>query len=573
MKRNHYIAAGIVLALLPLHVQAQTQPKDTTLNRTVVVEQEYTPDIPDASKVNVLPQVETPQVNKKEVEYATTLFPATTLPGQSMQVYAGKEVQPGTLPGYVRAGYGNYGNLDVFGNYLFRPSQRDRLNVNFQMNGMNGKLDVPYSGDKEKWDAYYYRTRASLDYTHQFRKLDLNLAGNFGLSNFNHLPHELKKQKLTSGDIHAGVRSTDETLPLQFAAETNLMLYSRQLNTPGERTDGVDETIIRTKGRVTGMINDEQRINIAFALNNMFYKEGEDLSVFKDRTLLDLTPYYEIKTDNWHLRAGAHVDLSFGAGKSFRASPDVSAEYIFADSYVLYAKATGGRLTNDLRRLEEIDPYALYTNRITDTYEQLNARLGFKASPVSGLWFNLYGGYQNLKDDLFPYAEIGYEDVGSAPSTAERQTSWTDYTSANTENFYAGLQLSYAYKDIFSFSVEGTYYHWDANYPNTEDSLYPYDPLLMKPEIKLGFQAEIRPIPELRLNLGYEYLRRAIEKVPELEQNIPAVNDLSVGIDYRLFKNISIYAQAHNLLNKKYQWYYRYPTEGLNFVGGLSFQF
>lgn len=68
MKRTLYIAGGFTLAfLMQSNLQAQnTQPKDTTMNRTVVVEQEYNPDILDASKVNVLPKVEEPTVSKKK---------------------------------------------------------------------------------------------------------------------------------------------------------------------------------------------------------------------------------------------------------------------------------------------------------------------------------------------------------------------------------------------------------------------------------------------------------------------------------------------------------------------------
>ena len=108
MKRTLYIAGGFTLAfLMPFNLQAQnTQPKDTTMNRTVVVEQEYNPDILDASKVNVLPKVEEPTVSKKEVEYATTFFPATSIPADLMRPYVGTEVQPGSKPGYIRAGYG-----------------------------------------------------------------------------------------------------------------------------------------------------------------------------------------------------------------------------------------------------------------------------------------------------------------------------------------------------------------------------------------------------------------------------------------------------------------------------------
>ena len=44
---------SIILAFLPLSVAYAQQ--DSTLNRTVVVENEYNPNIMDASKINVLP--------------------------------------------------------------------------------------------------------------------------------------------------------------------------------------------------------------------------------------------------------------------------------------------------------------------------------------------------------------------------------------------------------------------------------------------------------------------------------------------------------------------------------------
>ena len=126
MKRSHYIIGGLALAMsMPSCLQAQTtQPKDTTMTRTVVVEQEYNPDIMDASKVNVLPKVEEPTVSKKEVEYATTFFPATSVPAGLMRPYTGKEVQPGTTPGYVRAGYGNYGKIWMFSPIIYSACQK-----------------------------------------------------------------------------------------------------------------------------------------------------------------------------------------------------------------------------------------------------------------------------------------------------------------------------------------------------------------------------------------------------------------------------------------------------------------
>ena len=41
MKKVQYIFGALALITIPNWVQAQTQAKDTTLSRTVVVEQEY----------------------------------------------------------------------------------------------------------------------------------------------------------------------------------------------------------------------------------------------------------------------------------------------------------------------------------------------------------------------------------------------------------------------------------------------------------------------------------------------------------------------------------------------------
>lgn len=560
MKRSIYIAGGITLAtFMPFALQAQTQqPKDTTMTRTVVVEQEYNPNIMDASKVNVLPKVEEPAVVKKKAEYAVTPLPATTIPMGMMSSYLISKMQPNATPGYIRAGYGNYGNLDVFANYLFRLSDKDKLNVRFQMDGMDGELDMPE--EKLTWDAYYYRTRANIDYTHQFSRIDFNLAANFGLSNFNLAPYEPGKQKFTEGDFHIGLKSTDESYPVQFKAETNLMMYNRQNNNTLLFSDALGETQIHTKGVVSGTISDEQTINIGADIRNIFYTKDfktEDLPVYEDRTTLALNPYYELNNDSWRLHIGANVDFSFGAGKTLRVSPDVTAQYVFSDSYVLYAQATGGKMVNDLRRLERISPYLLPLGTIHDTYEQLNAAIGFKASPCTGLWLNLYGGYQDLKDDAFQMQQADEETVDGETAYYQFQ----DLGFTNSHNVYAGLKISYDYKDIFAFAIDGTYRNWDAKEEYA---------LLLKPAYELKFDATLRPVKGLGIHLGYNYAGR--EEVKDLGK-LSAINNLYAGAEYNVFKGVSVYARLNNLLNQEYQYYLGYPTEGFNFLGGLSFRF
>ena len=551
--------ATMLLAILPaLSLSAQKAKKDTTMNRTVVVEQQYNPTIMDAQKVNVLPEVKELTSTPNEVEYDRTVAPATVLPGTAMAAYAGEEKQQQAKQGYLRLGYGSFGNLDVEGNYLFSLSPKDKLNLSLGVQGMDGDSYYPYGNTvngSDDWDSRFYRTKAGIDYAHQFKTMEMNIGGNFGLSNFNYMPEPTianpRRQRLTSGDGHIGLKSTDESLPMQFSVETGVYVYGREYT---YFMDSHDETMVRTKGDFTGEVTEGQHVGVAFEMNNMFY--GAELydKKFEDYTALSLKPYYEWAEEGlWKLHAGVNVDLAFGYGKKLRVAPDVRAEYIISDSYVLYANATGGQIVNDFRRLEQLNPYGQIRHyQPLNSHEQLNALLGFKMSPATGLWFNIYGGYQKIKDDL-----VATTDVLSSATFAPAA-----YFNGNTSNFFAGLQTNYAYKDVFNFMVKGQYYNWDADDEFT---------LQYKPQFRFDTQIGVRPIPALGVNLGYEFIKR--ETIYSGAYRAGNISNLNLSATYDLWKGVSIYARFSNLLSRKVAYYESAAIPGANFLGGFIFSF
>ena len=531
-----YLLIGCALAGATPAAQAQTQHQDTTLNRTVVVEQEYNPIIHDAAKVNVLPRVEPLSASKKEVEYATGLAPASSIPAPVMQAYNAKERPDKALPGYARLGYGSSGNLDLLAAYGFRFTPQDRLNLQLGMDGMNGEVDAD-----NPWDSYYYRTRAAIDYLHAFKQTDLRIGGNFGLSNFNFrplYPEGNGKQKFTSGDVHFGLQS-HKGLPIQYQVEAGVMLYNRQADYRLQPEN--DELQVYVKGVAEGAINTTQRVGIRYDLRAV--TDSSSLYAF------NLAPYFSYQNDDWSLHLGANVDPSFGREKKFHVAPDVKVLYTFADSYQLYAQATGGRILNDFRRLEMLHPYIETNPLACSTYEQLNAAVGFKASPVSGLWIHLYGGYQNLQEDLMPYYQPDGE-LGARMAC----------TQGDTHNTYAGAALSYDYKQLFGFSAEGIYRSWGISQTLGEEFLY------FKPRIEASLAMDFRPIPAALITLEYRHVVREGDSTDD-------VSDLHLRGSYELLPGISLYVSAHNLLDKKYERYEGYAAEGINFVGGVAFRF
>ena len=553
MNRYLYISASLLLCTMGLKAQVQTQPQDTTMNRVMVIEHEYMPEIMDAMKINILPAVEAPVVIKKEVEYAITSQPTNDVPSETMQPFIAKERQPKPKFGFVRVGAGNYGNVDVLANYLWLISPKDKLDAYFQLDGMRGELNYPY-GEQEKWRSHYYRTRIALKYQHQFSKVDLNLEGRFGLSNLNLLPisEEYISQRFTSGDFRIAAKSTDEDMDLQFDLETNYMIYQRKANL---FNDGrMTENRFKTIANVWGDIDEDQKVGVKMNMNNFIYN-GYGL---KDYTTIDFNPYYSFANDYWRLKMGANVDISLGLGSKIRVSPDVTAEYVFADSYVAYIKATGGRILNDFRRLEEYDPYARLQSQEANTYEQVNASIGIKGSPLNGLWFQLYGGYQDLKDELF----CNFMNEEYALPNQNILLPIAYYTS-NMNNAYGGISLSYAYKQMFQVSTGAVYRNWKSDKNEWA--------LLYKPQLEFNFNVDFTLIDNLLINLNYQYAQRA--KVEEHDFRSNAINNLSIGANYELAKGFSLYGRLNNIFGSNYQWYFKCPTEKFHFLIGASYKF
>ena len=176
---KHISAIIMGVALLPVvKGYAQEQAKDSTLNRTVVVENQYNPEVMDAFKVNVLPKVEEPAVAKQHIDYATSVRPLTTWNFSPMAPITSEQKQPDAPRGYIRGAYGSRNNADLKASYLWDISRRDRLQFMGSLYGMYGSISslLPEEGD---WKSRFYRTDVALDYKHDFQKVSLTLGGAF----------------------------------------------------------------------------------------------------------------------------------------------------------------------------------------------------------------------------------------------------------------------------------------------------------------------------------------------------------------------------------------------------------
>lgn len=556
-----YILLVTLMGAGALKMQAQ-------LDRTVVVENLYNPDIMNANKINVLPTQEEPQVNKAQIEYASKLQPVDKFDFAPIASWGSVPEQLDAKRGYLRAGYGTGGNVDVRANYLFDWGTDDQLNASFSLRGMNGTIDLPDGASIKEWDARAYRTRGNIDWVHRFDNLILDVVAEGESQVFNYIKYAAEggnHQHNTLGRVQANIRSNNPDARICFVAGTGLLYGSQKYSYGYWKTNNsrYAETIIRSHGLVTGDVNENSKINIAAQMDNVFISSDEGGRDAR-YTSLQLNPYLLTQGGNWNARIGAHVDPLFGGGHATcKFAPDLYGEYMLTKDYRVYAQIDGGRLINDFRSVNQLNPYMTpYRYKFNnypsiphyyarkDTYIPINGQLGFKAHPVRDLDMRVYGGYRKSDNEMFSSRYL-MDGVSHAILMQDDATA-----------VYAGVAALYTWKEVFTTQADVEWSKWDSDIFDKYVTLHP--------EMSLHWSANIRPIDELRVGVDYRYERRCKGLNGERPD---AMSNLGITASYLICPWLTAYVQGDNLLNQKYDQYVLYPAQGINALVGVAMEF
>lgn len=572
-RKHILICAGLVTLT---NVAAQQQKNDSTVNRTVVVENQYNPEVMDAFKVNVLPKIEEPAVAKKQIDYASSVHQMNKFPVYHMDVMNREATEDKARRGYVRLSYGNRNNTDLKGAYLWNITDRDMLDVMATFHGYSGNIGAGYDFDpvtgiptlnyNNEWKHRFFRTGASLKYSHDFDKVSMYVGGDFASQVFSYMPDvqlvsspsqsdgktenpSFGHQLFMSGGGYVGIASVKDALPVEFGFQTGYKMFSRKhgIYIPG----GISENVVHTQGYISAGIDDRQNIGVALNMDNVFYDKS-----FSNYSLVKLRPYYSVKTESVALTAGVNVDFQISNNGGLKLSPDVRFDYTFAGSYVLYAHLSGNTKLNDFGAINGFSPFWVqspiydFPLQLNTSYTPYDIRLGLKASPVTDFGLGIYAGYRETRNELF---SMPYNDGGGI---------YNGIAQAKARVAYAGLSADYSFRDVFDLGLAGNFYNW--NVQNEMEHL-----LWLKPLYSIGFNARAKVFKGFHAMAQYNYEGRK----KTLGIKADAVNELNLGAEYLFNDRVNVFLKLNNILNKNYVTESGYPVQGFNVMAGVSLNF
>jgi hypothetical protein len=539
----------IVFVLLTGSFEAmaqRTKPAGDTVLKgsTIEVIQAYKPKVKQSPKPEWVPQLPPLDTTHPEFNYdvpqQTLYYTYNSLPLQPLALGRAQAKLP--FPNYIKAGGGNlstvfldagiggiYGANYETGIHLHHIQQKGRIqHQETMLSGIeaetkihNAKADwrLALDGSRNQYGYYGYnhmtypdKAEDSIKQAYTNVKLDISMKNRLDSGEkFTYNPGIIGSIYRDRGD--AAEASIGFNVP---------MVYD---------VDGALDLQIRVAGAVTRFTNNSQKIS------NNYIGAYPGLGIRAERL-------------TGHIVAGLvrSMDNNYFL-------PDVQGTYVAKNNlFSVGAGWAASLLRNTYEELTSENPYMM------NNYVVANGRRD-----------EVFGQFYGRGGDHFTFSgRISWWSFENLPTFINKFTSANDwkyfnvsYQDVKAVSFQPGIRFNEANK--WSVGVTGEFYSF---YKKTEAYVW------HTPSMKLKGDFIINPTPKLTCGAYLSMLGGIHAKdVYGDPVDVPAVFDLGGNAEYLIISRLSVFAQLNNLLNYKYQRWYKYEAYGINIYGGLRLKF
>ena len=557
---------------------------DTTIKRNIEVVRDYTPVIKEAGKINTMPELKDVNTKKIEVDYkvwTSTYKPKTDIIPSLDYALASQEENKYSREGFLRLGGGNYKSL--LGELYTPIYNSDVALFDFYLKHNSSFGNVTLK--KDNYDVLsndvlskglYNDNKARISFLRSIRIREISAFGEFGYNRFNYYglnsdmisfseqnkdkeepeyKNDDQKNSHLTAALNFRFRSKDYIEQWKYDLQTNWRLLKTHF-------DVAENTIFTDLAASYRM--QESILSLKFQMYNVFVSTPENGSIdfskaqnFNNFTVLKFNPYYSFISEVGRLNLGLKASFGINQGKNTAFSPDITGQVRVIDNiWYVYAGVTGDYKVNTLRSLANENIYLSPDARPEDTYIPLDIYLGTKLNIGKSVNTDIHIGYKIINNQYFY--------VNKSDSTGMKNTFDVVYDK-NVGQFNCGAAVNYNFREKVDFSFKIGYNKW---------SLEKQKEAWMLPAAQIGLGVSYVPTDFLRFNINYDLeAGRKAKLGKDSSVDLKNFNDISLGANYKLMSFLDVFARFNNILNQRSEFWYGYPSQGFNFLLGLTLTF
>jgi len=566
----------ITLAFLVVASNGFSQERETdTIDTDVVnVVKPYTPTISDAFKIKETPTLnDSTTAQKKDVKYnifsipvASTFTPAK---GKAATVDKAKPIK--LYDNYASLGFGTYTTIlgEVYLNHALNRTERvgGYLSHHSSKGGIDGLL----------LDDNFSNTNLNANFSKQLRDMSWTVDAGFGLQTYNWygLPQplfdETTADMINEGhsfyNVHFGGK-----LNFEDAIIDNLKVRFRRF---GDDQDSGENRFVASSEFTVPIRGEEIKTEVTIdyiggEFDRNFYTED---AIKYGNINFGIAPSYQLKQDDLTVNLGVNLvylnDTEFSDNK-FYIYPNITASYRLVDEILIaYGGIEGGLIQNSYYDFANENPFVSPTLFIAPTDQQYNASVGLKGKLSNSMSYNISGRYFADRNKAmfmsnsvlggatedYQYGNsygIVYDDVNTLSVAGELNVDIN-------RNFNLGIKAEY-----FNYSTDTQSEAW--NLPDIKGSLF------------LDYQIDDNWFAGAGLFFVGErkdqfYEEGTLVPTSPVTVTLDSYFDANAHVGYRVTDRLSVFVKANNIANNDYQRWMNFPVQGIQVLGGATYQF
>lgn len=592
MKTKIYCTAALLFICYTANTSAQTNKKDSVVNRSVTVERDFQPVIQDAGKILTTPAEIEPDVEKTTPSYATFASPLSvsySIHPLDPELLVHK--QSDVLKGYFRVAAGYPGNtladfmyplvknksnrLDFSVNHLgaFGSKTHSKTNVGLQYDHLFNSFSV-FTGIGITHDYFNYyapwqgseksfimsAAAASHDYDSKAAMYTAPDNSTLSLYDLSGLPQNETHWRVNT---HVGIKSSPLSTSVKY-------LFDLQYNIFQSVKEQMDENHLKLVGKFEIPFNDNY-LGMNIDINNLVYGVNNQTAFNFPETysVIKFNPYYKLEGDAGFLKLGVKTGISANHGQVFTPSPDVEGEWNAIKRYLaVYGGVTGDLEINSMSHMYDVNRYLSSPYRLNDLYTPIDAYAGVKLKPTYNFIFDIFGNYKIInKQYFFVNREYKMQSPLAGMPTNINNTIYQnrfDTITSNATQRTLGARVDYSYKDMVNVYFKGAHHFWHVNGQQYAWQMPMWD---------VDFGASVKIMNDFGLNTQVFFQDGRYAKLGNNAVKMAPVLDVNLGGSYSYSNWLTLFVKANNLLNKKYDIYYGYQVQGINAMAGVILSF
>lgn len=543
MKQARKVILLGLLSVVAVSVMAQ---KDST--KAVDITSSFKPVLREAAKINFNATPPTADTTRPRLQYDVP-NPSLLLAYQpgSLKPLALQIDSTGAFAGsnYIKAGFGSLRTPYLQAGFSFGDGSTAGINIFAKHVASEGKREFQDFTNTQVKLSGYYKTAQNLEWNASLgMKMDKTYKYGYEPETLV-FPQDSIRQRFQTIYGRVGVHNINKTeFGLRYSPEIKIDVFSDNLKN-SESNTVVNLPLEKTIGRDFAV-----NLGVTFDLTRLSIKKQAAFN----NTIWYISPSVIYKSPRLRLQGGIRPSWD---NKSFKMFPNLLAEIGTDDQcFTFQAGWTGYIRKTTYQYLASQNPWLWAPSTLMNTWIE-----------------ERYAGFKGAVGDHFTYsAKVAFNKLNNQPLFINDTAAAGDGKSFRIVNakrinvLNLGGELGYNVEEKFSIISSLTFNQF-TGLQGTRKA-WGLLPMEWNTALRLQIIKDLWLKGDLFAWSGPKFL----EKDGGVG-TLAGAFDLNAGLEFRITKNINLWSQFNNILNKEYQRWNQYPVYGFNFVGGIIFSF